>query len=60
MLKTEVQGDKLNEFYYLPKKEAKFFIMKKMDVEGTIKNRIVINMFSVFYFYLVCFRIESA
>ena len=50
MLKTEGHGDKLNDFYYLPKKEAKFFIMKKMDGEGIIKNGIVINMFSVFYF----------
>ena len=49
MLKTESHGDKLNDSYYLPKKEAKFFIMKKMDGEGIIKNGIVINMFSVFY-----------
>ena len=52
LLKTEAHGDKLNEFYYLPKKEAKFFIMKKMNGEGIIKNGIVINMFSVFYFEL--------
>ena len=50
MLKTEPDGDKLNEFYYLSKKEAKFFIMKKIDGEGIIKNGTVINMFSVFYF----------
>ena len=49
MLKTEAHGDKLNRFYYLPKKEAKF-IMKKMDGEGTIKSETVINMFSAFYF----------
>ena len=49
MLKTETHGDKLNDFYYLPKKEAKF-IMKKMDGESIIKSGIVINMFSVFYF----------
>ena len=49
MLKTESHGDILNDSYYLPKKEAKFFIMKKMDGEGIIKNGIVINMFSVFY-----------
>ena len=47
MLKTEAHGDKLNEFYHLPKKEATFFIMKKMDGEGIIKNEIVIYMFSV-------------
>ena len=50
MLKTESHGDKLNDSYYLPKKEAKFFIMKKMDGEGIIKNGIGIYMFSVFYF----------
>ena len=50
MLKAEGYDDKLNEFYYLPKKESKFFIMKKMDEEGIIKNGIVINMFSAFYF----------
>ena len=50
MLKTQAHGDKLNEFYYLPKKEAKTFVMKKMDGERIIKNGIVINMFSVLYF----------
>ena len=50
MLKTQAHGDKLNEFYYLPKKEAKIFVMKKMDGERIIKNGIVINMFSVLYF----------
>ena len=34
-----------------PKKEANFFISKKMDRGGIIKNGIVINMFSV-----VCFK----
>ena len=52
MLKTEAHSDKSNQFYYLPKKEAKFFIMKKMDGGGVIKNGIVINMFSVFNFEL--------
>ena len=50
MLKTQAHGDKLNEFYYLPKKEAKIFVMKKMDGERIIKNGIVINMFTVLYF----------
>ena len=50
MSKTKAHGDKSNEFYYLPKKEAKSFIMKKIDGESIIKNGIVANMFSVFYF----------
>ena len=33
-----------------PRKKQKFFIMKKMDGESIIKNGIVANMFSVFYF----------
>ena len=49
MLKTQAHGDKLNEFYYLPKKEVKIFVMKKMDGERIIKNGIVVNM-SVLYF----------
>ena len=52
MLNTTAHGDKLNEFYYLPKKEAKFFIIKKIDGEGyyIVKNGVVINMFSLLYF----------
>ena len=37
MLKTEADVDKLNEFYYLPKKKAKFFIVNKMDGEDIKK-----------------------
>ena len=50
MLQTEAHGDKLDEFYYLTKKEAKFLIKKKMDGEDIIKNGIVINMFRMFDF----------
>ena len=47
MLKAEAHGNKLNEFYYLTKKEAKFFIKQKIDGESIIK-------ISVFYFELWC------
>ena len=50
MLKTEAHGVKLNEFYYLSKKEAKFFIIKKINRQSIIKNGIVINMFGMFNF----------
>ena len=53
---TEGHVDKLNELYHLPKKEAKFFIMKKMNGVGIIKNGIVV----CFILNLGFFRIEGA
>ena len=48
MLTTEVHDDKLNEFFFLPKKEAEFIITKKINGEGIIKNEIVIKCEFIF------------
>ena len=48
MLTTEAHDDKLNEFFFLPKKEAEFIITKKTNGEGIIKNEIVIKCEFIF------------